>query len=599
MPNLLSSEKSLYLTDHADNPVNWYPWGEAAWEKAWVEDKPVIVSIGYSSCHWCHVMARESFENAYIADLMNRHFICIKVDKEEHPEVDAVYMEAVQMITGRGGWPLNVFCLPDRRPFFGGTYFPPEDKGHGLIPWPQLLMRIADHYKRAQAELAENAEAIVHNLAHLNTPEGLNTPWNAADLLGIATRLAAAHDDIYGGFGGAPKFPCGMLLEFLLAATALPEGEKLLPRVKAIFEKSLTAMAQGGLYDQLGGGFMRYAVDRAWKVPHFEKMLYDNALLLRVYAKGYSLTQNPLFKATIEETFAWLNTTMKGPLNLFYTAQDAETAHGEGAVYKWTLEEVIAILGQEDGAYFARVYGIVDTAENQEGSLPVFSGTWADRLALAPACTQLKGVRDTRPQPAVDKKALLFWNALLVSGLTEAGVAVGDTAYLNAARQLLDGLLAVFERSSVLYSVAYEGVPQKQAGLVDYAALAEACLAVASGLKVTGVGEFVVYVEQAERLIQVLLTQFKDSSGVGYFDTSLNEAAVLVHRKSWLDNAIPSGHSILLGVFSSLHILTGKQQYAQAALELRQAYGGLMKNAPSGIAYALRALADRCIISVF
>ena len=305
MQNRLSKENSLYLKQHAGNPVDWYPWGEVALAAARESDKPLLVSIGYSACHWCHVMAHECFEDEYIAGLMNQHFICVKVDREERPDVDQVYMEAVQMIQHSGGWPLNVFCLPDGRPFFGGTYFPPEDRGNGLIPWPQLLMRIADFYQRSRAELEKNAEAIQKNIqsATMIIPdESTREPWDAL-LVDAARGICGNHDDQYGGFGGAPKFPPSMSLNFLGVgqnSCILKDDTELKQRIQTVCQTTLRAMACGGLFDQFGGGFARYSVDKYWRIPHFEKMLYDNALLIDAYMRGWLDNRDPLYASVVE-----------------------------------------------------------------------------------------------------------------------------------------------------------------------------------------------------------------------------------------------------------------------------------------------------------
>ena len=287
--NRLANEPSLYLRQHADNPVDWWPWGDDAFAEARRRDVPVLVSIGYSACHWCHVMAHESFEDAYIAGLMNDNYVCVKVDREERPDVDAVYMEAVMMLNGHGGWPLNVFCLPDKRPFFGGTYFPPKDNAHGMIPWPQLIMRISDHYQRNRDDLLENADAIVNNMLHANTPQGADAEGFENDLLlAAAGGICNNHDDQWGGFGQAPKFPSPMVLNFLMSVRNSAGCERRRPlreRIDTVVPLTLEKMARGGIFDQIGGGFSRYAVDDKWLIPHFEKMLYDNGQLLSVYTR--------------------------------------------------------------------------------------------------------------------------------------------------------------------------------------------------------------------------------------------------------------------------------------------------------------------------
>jgi uncharacterized protein YyaL (SSP411 family) len=367
MPNQLHLQKSLYLRQHADNPVDWLPWGAEAFARAKKEDKPILVSIGYAACHWCHVMAHESFEDESIAKLMNTHFVCIKVDREEHPEVDSVYMEAVQMMNGQGGWPLNVFCLPDGRPFAGGTYFPPDEtRGHALVPWPQLLMRVADYFQRQREDLTENATAVLGNLRAGNAPhKATGEALHPEDVLKAAAKLLASQDKDYGGFGSEPKFPPAMALDFLLVlrgTAAVEEGDTALGReIDQCINRTLTAMAHGGIYDQFGGGFSRYSVDRHWLIPHFEKMLYDNALLIGCYSRGWQRYNKPLYKAVVEETLDWLQRELQLPDGSFAAALDADAKGGEGSTYTWTPEEVEQVIGKEAAAQICEAYGISET----------------------------------------------------------------------------------------------------------------------------------------------------------------------------------------------------------------------------------------------
>ncbi len=586
MSNFLISEKSLYLQEHAQNPVRWYPWGASAWRLAMEEDKPVLVSIGYSSCHWCHVMARESFASPYIAEIMNQHFICIKVDREEYPEVDALYMEAVQMIAGRGGWPLNVFCLPDKRPFLGGTYFPPADRGHGIVPWPQLLMRVAEHYERSKDELIENAVAISENLKHLNTLKSSGDIPGIQTFVNLATHLAKKHDDLYGGFGEAPKFPCGMLLEFLMTLGEQPEALPIRPRLDAIIEKSLEGMAKGGLYDQMGGSFMRYTVDREWKRPHYEKMLYDNALLLAAYARAYASTKKPLFRAIVEECIEWADKTMKGPEGLFYASKDAETAEGEGALYQWSAEDCILNLGQAEAALFMKAYGI-----SKEGkSLPIFSGTWEERLALSKAREKLKQVRDQRPQPKIDPKYLLYWNALWLRGLIQAGISLEREDYIREALTLLERILKYFEKEGKLHALAYGNECTKEGGFVDYAALLEALVVVASQMQNKDEALFLRYKAKAEALAKSLFVRFKDREGLGFFERDREEPPTIVRQKLCFDNAMPSGHSLVLSAFLKLYQWTQEPYYLEILQELSRVYTQFINEVPTAIAYGLEAL---------
>lgn len=425
MPNRLSKENSLYLKQHANNPVDWWPWGPEAFEEAKRLNKPVLVSIGYSACHWCHVMAHESFEDPFIADLMNRNFICIKVDREERPDIDQIYMEAVQMITGHGGWPLNAFCFSDGRPFFGGTYFPPEDRGFGIIPWPQLLVRIVDFFKKNPHELEENANNILKNMAISNIPYAAEIQFSNDTLFLSAEKICHAHDDKWGGFGDAPKFPPSMTLDFLLATRNYSHCKKtLVHRIDSIITTTLTKMALGGIYDQVGGGFARYSVDVEWRIPHFEKMLYDNALLIDIYTKAWVQHHNPLFKNIIEETIQWLLREMSvKDTPAFASSLAADSEGKEGKYYIWPFEEIKNILGYERMNAFCSAYGVSTQGNFEKGfnHLTWIKDTDKDRSLFASDRQKLLKARQKRLPPQRDDKILTAWNSLTASALVEAG----------------------------------------------------------------------------------------------------------------------------------------------------------------------------------
>lgn len=536
MPNRLADEKSLYLRQHANNPVDWWPWCEEAWELARAQDKPVLVSIGYSSCHWCHVMARECFANDFIAGLMNRHFVCIKVDREERPDLDQLFMESVQMITGQGGWPLNAFCLPDGRPFFGGTYFPPEDRNVGIVPWPQLLMRIADHYRKARGELEENAQSIFGNLYHSNEPLGLRQPGSglaARDLITAAEGLCSQYDAQNGGFGGAPKFPPAMSLGFLDAvrsSAAVEARPSLAAQLDAVMSGTLTAMARGGIYDQIGGGFARYSVDAHWEIPHFEKMLYDNALLIGAYLKGYQRYRDPLYLSIIEETIGWLDAEMKAASAPgYYAALDADSGGKEGIYYLWKPAEVESVLGAEQATAFCHAYGISEQGnfENSGLSNPVWHGKEQSlRDALAPARAKLLAARRQRTAPGRDNKILTGWNALLAASLAEAGFWLKRDAWLEQARTLVDWLWDTMATTAedgtvALRAVYYEdGGASVDAFLDDYAALAEACLSLAGKISAIDPSAQALYSERANALLATVSRRFADPDAPGWFFTA-------------------------------------------------------------------------------
>jgi uncharacterized protein YyaL (SSP411 family) len=596
VPNRLASESSLYLRQHRDNPVHWWPWGPEAFAEARAKDKPVLVSVGYSSCHWCHVMARESFEQAWIADLMNQHFVCIKVDREERPEVDKLMMDAVQMVHGHGGWPLNCFCLPDGRPFFGGTYFPPEDRGQGLVPWPQLIMRVADFYHRNKTELAANADAIAHNLTHLTrAPDADGNAPAPAELLDAARRLCEQHDDAFGGFGGAPKFPSPPTLGFLLAvrATAAADADRAFAtRLDAVLTVTLGAMARGGLFDQIGGGFHRYCVDRDWTVPHFEKMLYDNALLLGVYAEAWARYRDPLYRRVCEETVAWLDREMRTAGGLYAASLDADTDHHEGATYVWKSAEVAAALG-EDALPFALAYGITDQGNFEGTNIPKLRGKFADRERFTAARAKLLALRDTRPQPGRDDKTLLGWNALLAGNLAKAAWIFKRRDWFARATEIE---AALWERHVVvqdgrlrLRPVGHGETASGEATLSDYAWFAEAELRLAS-VAAWGSPSPAPYAQRAADLLREASATFGDPHALGYFLTGADRADLAVRQKDWFDNAVPAGNSSLLHGFAGLHALTGDAFWAHEFSELAKAYGGVCRNVPNGVAHALEAL---------
>jgi uncharacterized protein YyaL (SSP411 family) len=599
MPNRLAQESSLYLRQHADNPVDWWPWGEAALQAAREQDKPLLVSIGYSSCHWCHVMAHESFEDDYIAGLMNRHFICIKVDREERPDLDQIYMEAVQMLNQHGGWPLNVFCLPDGRPFFGGTYFPPEERGHNIIPWPQLLMRVADYYRKERTALEENADNIIKNLAHTNTPEGADQgELNPGALLAATEGIARMHDDNHGGFGGAPKFPPSMTINFLLTlrqSAAVESRPALAKRLDTLSRITLDAMARGGLYDQLGGGFARYSVDERWAIPHFEKMLYDNALLLGAYTRGWRQHQRPLYAAVVTETVDWLTREMRGPEGLFYASVDADSEGEEGRFYLWTPAAIEAVLGPDEAKRFCQAYGVTETGNFEGGRTHLNLAaaiTDAERAALAPARERLRLARESRTKPGTDTKRLTAWNALLIGNLAEAAFTFNRPDWLTLARQAAEALETHLRQPDGRWHAVFDGeTPRGDAFLDDYAFAAQAWLRLAAVLDWAEPGQSTTAIARAQELLAYVIDHFSDEHALGYYFTSDQHERLVSRKKEWWDNAIPSGQSALAHCFADLAALTGEAQWSGRLDELRRAYPGLIKRVPTAIAHALEAFA--------
>jgi uncharacterized protein YyaL (SSP411 family) len=594
--NRLAQEQSLYLKQHAANPVHWWPWGTDAFAAAQAQGKPVLVSVGYSSCHWCHVMARESFEQPYIAELMNQHFICIKVDREERPEVDKLMMDAVQMINGHGGWPLNCFCLPDGRPFFGGTYFPPEDRGQGQVPWPQLLMRVADFFHRNKDELAANADAIAQNLTHLTrAPDADGSSPQPADLLAAAKRLCEQHDDTYGGFGGAPKFPSPPTVDFLLAirgTAAVEQDRALATRLDAVLTVTLGGMARGGLFDQIGGGFHRYCVDRDWTVPHFEKMLYDNAQLLGTYAEAWARYRDPLYARICEETIGWLQREMRLPNGLYASALDADTHHEEGTTYVWKPVEIVALLGAE-ALPFAAAYGLTDQGNFEGANIPKLRAKIGERDRLAGARATLLAARNLRPQPERDDKALLGWNALLIRALAKAAWIFGRKDWFELAADIEASAWRLFAEagaSPTLRSVAHGDHATLTGNLTDYAWFAQAELTLAAYASWGLPGESPRFATRARALMQATADRFADPHAVGFFFAPAGRDDLSVRQKDWFDNAVPAGNSAMVHACAEAYTLTGEDRWRQTLEDLAQAYGGMARNVPNGVAHALEGL---------
>ncbi len=604
MPNRLSEENSLYLKQHAENPVDWYPWGEEALAAAEAQNKPLLVSIGYSACHWCHVMAHESFEDDYIAKLMNQHFICVKVDREERPDVDQVYMEAVQMIQQQGGWPLNVFCLPDGRPFFGGTYFPPEDRGNSLIPWPQVLMRISDHYKRSKGELVENADAIQKNIlasTQAASTGGASSAWDNQNLISAAHGICGNHDDQYGGFGGAPKFPPSMTLNFLRAlrrTAAVEEGDTVLgKRIDEVTHTTLRAMAHGGIYDQFGGGFARYSVDDYWLIPHFEKMLYDNALLIDAYTRGWLDNKDPLYVAIIEETIGWLEREMSAPCGGFYAALDADSDGEEGRYYVWTPEEVDSVLGLAEARELRAAYNITNAGNFEHGTTnpALVESDFDIREKQSEARARLLAHRDAeRVPPGKDTKISTAWNCMLIRSLVDAGFYLNRPEWVRRAQRaadfIWDSLTEEVESMRRVKAVYYEGVgPQVDGFLHDYALAADAFLSVSAKIDSIEPGASARYQARAQACLDSALSLFSDPHTIGYYFTAHDTETPVARRKEWFDNATPSGNSVMLHALSGLYALTGEARYAEELRETLPAFTDYTLKVAAGISHALEA----------
>ena len=584
MPNRLANERSLYLRQHAHQPVDWWSWCPEAFAEAKRRDVPVLVSVGYASCHWCHVMAQECFDNPYIAGLMNQHFVNIKVDREERPDVDKFHMDAVQMIQQHGGWPLNCFCLADGRPFFGGTYFPPEDRGKGQTSWPQVLMRVSEFHRTNRAALEENANAVAGNLIHLTrAPDANGAAPDAESRLNAARSMCEDADDTYGGFGGAPKFPPAMPLGFLLSLRNridLPAADK--KRIEHVVRRTLDAMDQGGLQDQIGGGFSRYCVDRDWTVPHFEKLICDNALLLGVYARAAVTLQEPRYAEVCVRIVEWLERDMRVGVN-YAASLDADTEHHEGTTYVWTPSEINEILGvgADD---FCTAFGITHEGNFEGGrSVPTFR-TQRMRSEFVEARELVYAARSKRKQPGRDDKVLTGWNALLAANLARASDLLYRPDWRKLAESILEGLKPCIQKDAnglcYVYAVLGSTTPST---LSDYTWLAEAHLALATH------GD-PAHVAAAAEITQAAVARFGDPREIGYFLNQEGSNGLPIRQKDWWDNAVPAGNSSLLYNLASLQSLDASSQWGNLRNELAKAYGGMAQNAPHGMGRALEAL---------
>ncbi|WP_369358451.1 thioredoxin domain-containing protein [Streptomyces sp. cg2] len=589
--NRLANEQSPYLLQHADNPVDWWPWSTDAFEEARRRGVPVLLSVGYSSCHWCHVMAHESFEDPQLAALLNEHFVAVKVDREERPDVDAVYMEAVQAATGQGGWPMTVFLTPDAEPFYFGTYFPPAPR-HGMPSFGQVLEGVRSAWADRRDEVGEVAGRIVADLSGRSLAESLaegdQRPPRPEDLAGALLGLTRAFDAVHGGFGDAPKFPPAMVLEFLLRHHARTGSVGALDMVEA----TCAAMARGGIYDQLGGGFARYSVDREWVVPHFEKMLYDNALLCRVYAHLWRATGSDLARRIALETADFMVRELRTDQGGFASALDADSddgtgRHAEGAYYAWTPEQLRAALGDRDAEFAALYFGVTEEGTFEEGAsvlqLPD-SGGLVDAARVASVKERLLAARAERPRPGRDDKIVASWNGLAIAALAETGAYFDRPDLVQAATDAADLLIRVhMDWQARLHRTSRDGTPGTNSGVLDdYANVAEGLLALSS---VTGEG---VWVEFAGFLLDTVLVQFTAPDGTLY-DTAADAERLIRRPQDPTDNATPSGWTAAAGALLSYAALSGSSLHrdaAERALGVVTALGG---RAPRFIGWGLAA----------
>jgi len=574
--NHLIHESSPYLLQHAHNPVDWYPWGDEAFAKARSENKPLLLSIGYSACHWCHVMAHESFENEDIAQLMNELFVNIKVDREERPDLDQIYMNAVQMMTHHGGWPMTVFLTPDGVPFYGGTYFPPEDR-YNMPGFPRVLISVAEAYRDRQEEIAETSQSLLEQLQRLSEPSGANRQVEIELLDAAYAAIVKSYDSLHGGFGGAPKFPPAMALEFLLRIYARTGDSDALEMVEHTTEK----MAHGGIYDQLGGGFHRYSTDSKWLVPHFEKMLYDNALLSRLYLHYYQVSQSSLARETVEGILDYVLREMTDAAGGFYSTQDADSEGHEGKFFVWDFAEIASLLGEEAAAFNA--YYKVTEAGNFEGKNILN----VNASAVPPTSESRRKLfehREKRIKPDRDEKIITAWNGLMLASFAEAGVILGRADYTDAAHRNADFVLKNLKRDGLLLRTYKDGVAKFNAYLEDYAFFIEGLVTL---YETTGGSR---WLKEAIELTDRMIEEFWDDEGAGFFFTGKSHENLIVRSKDYFDNAIPAGNSVATNVLLRLSILTNHERYRDLA---QAVFGELAETArryPSGFGYALSAM---------
>jgi len=559
--NRLSQETSPYLKQHAHNPVDWYPWGPEALERARREDKPIFLSIGYSTCHWCHVMAHESFENEGIAALMNQHFVNIKVDREERPDLDETYMTAVQLMTGRGGWPMSVFLSPDLKPFYAGTYFPPEDRG-GMPGFPRILQALSEAYHQKRDTVVKMGQEVESRLKLLAEMVGQGREFTIASLSQAAVKLKENFDLVHGGFGGAPKFPRALELAFLLIQSRLAGDQEAVKMVGLSLEK----MGRGGIYDQVGGGFHRYTVDGEWLVPHFEKMLYDNALLVPLYLAHFQLSGDPLSRLIARDTLDFVLRELRAPQGGFYSAWDADSEGVEGKFYVWSLEEFEKVAGSDAPLAMAALG--VTAAGNFEGNniltAALSEKELAARFNLAPeeagrslqrARERLFAVREGRVKPHRDEKIITAWNSLMLSALALGTQVLGDTKYYEAAARGARFLLTEMWRDDQLLRIWAEGQASISGFLDDYAGLANACL------DLYDTDFHPAWLEAAIRLGERLEDLFLDAADGTYFYVARDQESILVRSKSMHDQSVPAGNSLAARVFWRLWRITEKDPY--------------------------------------
>jgi len=589
--NRLINETSPYLLQHAHNPVDWFAWGEEAFSEARVKNKPILLSIGYSACHWCHVMERESFENEKIAALMNELFVNIKVDREERPDLDEIYMSAVQMLTGRGGWPMTLFLTPERKPFYGGTYFPPEDRG-GMPGFPKILMRVNQAFRERPADVEKSVTQILSALQRMSEAQQSEKVFSPNVIAEGAQNIARAYDSDNGGLGQAPKFPNAGVYELFLRHYHHSRNDRYLEMVT----HTLTKMAQGGIYDHVGGGFHRYSVDARWLVPHFEKMLYDNAQLVRIYAQAFTIANNPLFKTVVDETCAYLLREMLHPEGGFYSTQDADSEGEEGKFFVWTPAEINQLIGEDAGEIFGRIYDVSEQGNFAETNIlhPILTVEQASKYfrkdpseieqRIAAAKQTLFSAREKRIKPFRDEKIITAWNGLMLSGFAEAMKISPRDEYSEATNRTIEFIFAKLFRDGFLLHTYQDGKAKLLGYLDDYAFLAVGLLDVCEVLFDRSL------LDRSIELCEIMLREFWDDKDGGFFFTGKSHEQLISRAKPIFDASIPSGNAMATQLLLRLHHITGREEYRERAEKVLRAYYDAMESQPFGFAHLLCAL---------
>ena len=601
--NRLVFEKSPYLLQHCRNPVDWYPWGEEAFARARAENKAVFLSIGYSTCHWCHVMERESFENDAVAQVMNEYFVCIKVDREERPDIDEIYMNATQRMTGSGGWPNSVWLTPEGKPWYCGTYLPPED-GYGRPGFKTLLTSLHGVWESRRDEVLKQADQLSSEIQRMSVADPIESSGELSrDLVGRALRdLQGSFDSTHGGFGSRPKFPPHGSLNLIFHDRKQSPDEKTL----TIATRTLDGMRFGGIHDHVGGGFHRYSTDEEWFLPHFEKMLYDNAQLSRAYVDGHLATGNPDYRQTAVETYEWVLRDMTSPEGGFYSALDADSEGEEGKFYVWTLQEIVEIMGKEDGELFHKAYNVTEsgnyheeaTGQSTGANIPFLKHSFNEvaerekieeselRSRLSKARAALLEHRNQRVWPHLDDKILTSWNGLMIGSLAYGGKHLDERRYIDAAEKAADFVLTTLRKDGRLLRTYRDGEAKLNAYLDDYAFLADGLLDLHDS---TGERR---WLDEAQSLMDVVLKHYHDAERGGFFFTSEDHEDLLLRSKDPFDRAIPSGNGVAARTLVRLSQRTGEARYREAARRSLETFQGFMERSPRGTESLLFALAS-------